>query len=124
MNRFILLPLWIAASLSMTLGANAQTPAAPAAAAANSAPAAPAADTALAEPLEAELLPPKHATHGETRIQQIRRGNRVAEVIVTPAGQSYSFSMQNREGRLPLSPRERDSGMSGLSIPSFLKLEF
>ncbi len=69
----------------------------------------------------AELLPPKHEVHGETLIQQRRQGTRVREIIVTPAGQTYSYSIQNREGRLPLSTQDLSSG---LSTPRFLKFEF
>jgi hypothetical protein len=57
----------------------------------------------------------------ETRIEQRRVGNRVVEVIVTPAGGTRSYSMANRPLRQaqPTQP----SG-SGLSTPSFLKFDF
>ena len=57
----------------------------------------------------------------ETRIEQRRVGNRVVEVIVTPAGGTRSYSMANQPLRQaqPTQP----SG-SGLSTPSFLKFDF
>ena len=78
----------------------------------------------LNEPSDAELLPPKHEVHGEARIQQIRKGNRVDEIVVTPAGQTYSYTIQNREAQRPISPSGMPSGSSALSIPSFFKFEF
>ena len=51
----------------------------------------------LTEPDAAELLPPKHEVHGETRIEQRRIGTRVREIVVTPAGRSYSYTIENRE---------------------------
>lgn len=55
------------------------------------------------------------------RIEQIRRGNRVVEVRVTDAEGDRGYTMVNREGRLPLSTQELSSG---LSTPSFFRLEF
>lgn len=78
----------------------------------------------LTEPSDAELLPPKHETHGEAQIEQIRQGNRIVEVIVTPAGQKYSYTIQNRDGQRPISPQQIPGTVPSLSIPSFLKFEF
>lgn len=55
------------------------------------------------------------------RIEQIRRGNRVAEINVTSGTGAHRYSMVNREGRPPLSTQELSSG---LSTPQFFKFEF
>jgi hypothetical protein len=55
-----------------------------------------------------------------TRIEQVHVSNRVSEVIVTPAGQSRSYVMQNREGRQPFGTTQMNSG---LSVPMF-RFEF
>jgi hypothetical protein len=55
-----------------------------------------------------------------TRIEQVRVSNRVSEVVVTPAGQSRSYVMQNREGRQPFGTTQMNSG---LSVPMF-RFEF
>jgi hypothetical protein len=57
----------------------------------------------------------------QTRIEQVRRGNRVSEVRVTSAGGEARYTMDNREGRIP--PPTQTLG-SGLSTPNFLKIEF
>ncbi|GEM_PF-2264208 len=75
----------------------------------------------LTEPSASELLPPKNETHPQARIEQRRQGTRVSEIIVTPAGRSYSYTIQNREGQRPLSLQDL---ASGLSTPHFLKFEF
>ena len=61
----------------------------------------------------ADLLP--------TRIEQIKRGNRVSEVRVTGINGEARYSMDNREGR---SPSPAQGFGSGLSTPNFLKIEF
>lgn len=66
-------------------------------------------------------LPPARKTTPETRIDQRRVGNRVVEIMVTPAGTTRSYTLQNREGQRPLSVHELSSG---LSVPSFFKLDF
>jgi hypothetical protein len=111
---------WGTAALAQTAGepTGSQIPPPPAHAPASEA------KPVLAEPRDAELLPPAHETRGEVRIEQIRAGNRVARLIVTPAGQTYSYTMQNRDGQRPISPQEIPNMWSGLSIPSFLKFEF
>ena len=56
-----------------------------------------------------------------TRIEQLHQSNRVSEVIVTPAGQSHSYVMHNREGRQPFGTTQMSSG---LSVPMFFRFEF
>ena len=79
------------------------------------------ADTPLTEPDASELLAPRNETKPEVRIEQRRQGMRVREIIVTPAGRTYSYTIQNREGQMPLWPQELSSGLSN---PRFLKFEF
>jgi hypothetical protein len=57
----------------------------------------------------------------QTRIEQTRRGNRIVEVHVTPAGTTYSYTMINRDASRPASPQEP---YAGLSAPRFLKFDF
>lgn len=57
----------------------------------------------------------------ETRVEQVREGNRVVEVIVTPALTNRSYFMFNREGQRPLSP---GGDRPSLSTPQFFKFEF
>jgi len=84
--------------------------------------AAPAGTTApLTEPDDAHLLPPKNETQREARIEQRHLGTRVSEIVVTPAGRTYSYTIQNREGQRPFSVQDL---ASGLSTPRFLKFEF
>ncbi|MGE5339363.1 MAG: hypothetical protein ACM3PU_16155 [Gemmatimonadota bacterium] len=75
----------------------------------------------LAEPDATDLLPPKVRTEREARIEQRRQHGHVVEIVVTPAGRAYSYTIENREGQRPLSPQELSSG---LSTPRFLKFEF
>lgn len=85
-------------------------------------PASPAAQQApLAEPADDELLAPARNVTKEARIEQRRQGNRVVEIVVTPAGSTTSYVIVNREGRPPLSNQELSSG---LSLPRFLRFEF
>lgn len=79
------------------------------------------ATTATGEPPDSELLPPAHPTAPETRIEQIRQGNRIVEIVVTPKGSSSSYVIVNREGKLPLTTQELSSG---LSTPRFLRFDF
>jgi hypothetical protein len=64
---------------------------------------------------------PDDDTSGTTRIEQKRQSNRISEVIVTPAGQSRSYVMTNREGRQPYGEFQTNPG---LSVPMFLRFEF
>jgi hypothetical protein len=59
----------------------------------------------------------------DVRIEQKRVGRRVSEVIVTPAGFTYHYTMINLEGQ--------DSGSGsvlqphpGLSVPRFFRIDF
>jgi hypothetical protein len=56
-----------------------------------------------------------------TRIEQVRRSNRVTEITVTPANSTRSYTMFNREGRMPLGTTDLSSG---LSVPQFFRFEF
>lgn len=56
-----------------------------------------------------------------TRIEQQRTSNRISEVIVTPRGAPYSYSMTNREGRQPFGVTQMTPG---LSVPNFFRFEF
>ena len=73
------------------------------------------------EPSSLEQLPPAHPIAPETRIEQIRQGNRVAEIRVTPAGSSRSYVIVAREPSRQHSLQ--DSG-TGLSTPRFVRIEF
>ena len=93
-------------------------PASPAAAAPapSSPPAAPAATPGPARPQQPEL-----SDLLRTRVEQVKRGNRVSEVRVTgPAGEPR-YSMDVGDGRVP-EPRQAPG--TGLSTPNFLKIEF
>jgi hypothetical protein len=81
----------------------------------------PAAAAPLTEPDDAHLLPPKSEVQREVRFEQRRQGARVSEIVVTPAGRTYSYTIQNREGQRPLFIQDL---ASGLSTPRFLKFEF
>jgi hypothetical protein len=74
-----------------------------------------------AAPDELPDLPPARKPAPETRIEQKRVGNRVAEVIVTPAGSTRSYTIVNREGQRPANVQDLSSG---LSTPRFFKFEF
>jgi hypothetical protein len=73
-------------------------------------------------PTAEDMKPHVADDRGTTRIEQTRVSNRVTEVIVTPAGQSHSYIMNNREGRQPLGTTQMSPG--GLSVPMFLRFEF
>ena len=60
-------------------------------------------------------------TSNTTRIEQHRTSNRVSEVIVTPAGSQYSYTMTNREGKQPFGTTQMTPG---LSVPNFFRFEF
>ena len=78
-------------------------------------------EDALAPSAE-DIKPRADDDHGTTRIEQTRVSNRVTEVIVTPAGQSRSYVMNNREGQQPFGTTQMGPG--GLSVPMFLRFEF
>jgi hypothetical protein len=56
-----------------------------------------------------------------TRIEQIRQGRRVAEVVVMPGGYNHRYVMVNREPKSPQGPV--DAG-TGLSVPRFIRFSF
>lgn len=86
------------------------TPAAAQAPAAAAAPDAP----AKAPPAElSDLL--------RTRIEQVKRGNRVSQVRVTGTGGEVRYTMDVRDGRVP-EPTQGPG--TSLSTPNFLKIEF
>jgi hypothetical protein len=78
------------------------------------------ADEGLA-PTAADIKPRTEPDVGTTRIQQLYSSNRVSEVIITPAGQTHSYIMVNREGRQPYGTTDLNSG---LSVPMFFRFEF
>jgi hypothetical protein len=78
-------------------------------------------DEALAPTAEDIKPRPADETPNTTRIDQTYVSNRVYEVIVTPAGQSRSYIMYNREGQQPYSTTQMNSG---LSVPMFFRFEF
>lgn len=75
-------------------------------------------DGIVGDPADAAAVP---LPRRETRVEQVREGNRVAEVIVTPALTNRSYFMFNREGQRPLSP---GGDRPNLSTPQFFKFEF
>ena len=72
-------------------------------------------------PTADDIKPRTEPDTSTTRIQQNYTSNRVSEVIVTPAGQTHSYVMYNREGRQPYGTTQVNSG---LSVPMFLRIEF
>lgn len=72
-------------------------------------------------PTAEDIKPRTEPDTSTTRIQQLYTSNRVTEVIVTPAGQTHSYVMYNREGRQPYGTTQVNSG---LSVPMFLRFEF
>lgn len=110
--------MWaVATGLLATAVAHAQ-PAAPAA----PAPPAPPASVAPAAPDTAGALARERADQLPwARIEQVRRGNRVAEINVSSGAGDHRYTIVNREGRPPLSTQELSSG---LSTPSFFRIEF
>lgn len=56
-----------------------------------------------------------------TRIEQVKRGNRVSEVRVTNNSGEVRYTMENRDG----SPEGSiHNSNSGLSTPNFIRIEF
>ena len=73
-------------------------------------------------PTTEDIKPRADDDRSTTRIEQTHVSNRVSEVIVTPAGQSRSYIMNNREGQQPFGTTQMSPG--GLSVPMFLRFEF
>ncbi len=83
--------------------------------------AAPAAPTAApAATAEAQARPPLSDLL-RTRIEQVKRGNRVSEVRVTGVDGEVRYTMDVQDARAPTPTRGTDSG---LSTPNFLNIEF
>ncbi len=80
------------------------------------APTAPVAAEAPAKPPPSDL-----SDLLRTRIEQVKRGNRVSEVRVTGVGGEVRYTMDVGDGRVP---EPRQSPGTGLSTPNFLKIEF
>ena len=81
------------------------------------------APTAAPAPAEAPARPPQSDLSDllRTRIEQVKRGNRVSEVRVTGVGGEVRYTMDVGDGRVP---EPRQSPGTGLSTPNFLKIEF
>ncbi len=79
------------------------------------------ADESLA-PTAEDMKPRAPDDSATTRIEQRHVSNRVSEVVVTPAGQSRSYVMTNREGQQAFGTGPMSSG--GLSVPMFFRFEF
>lgn len=56
-----------------------------------------------------------------TRIEQVKRGNRVSEVRVTGVDGQVRYTMDVRDGP---APEPTQSPGTGLSTPNFIKIEF
>lgn len=56
-----------------------------------------------------------------SRIEQVRRGNRIVEIRITDAAGETRYTMVNREGQPPRSAQELSSG---LSTPRFFSIDF
>lgn len=91
-------------------------PPSPPAAAAPAAPAAPADAQAPARPPPSDL-----SDLLRTRIEQVKRGNRVSEVRVTGVDGQVRYTMDVQEGR---PPEQTQGAGAGLSTPNFIKIEF
>lgn len=85
------------------------------------APAAASDARALTEVPPQEQLPPAHPVAPEARIDQIRQGNHVVEIRVTPAGSTRSYVIAKRDPSRPQPPQDPNSD---LSAPRFFRLNF
>jgi hypothetical protein len=90
------------------------------------APAPPAAAQAPAETPAAAAAPSRPPQTDlsdllRTRIEQVKRGNRVSEIRVTGAGGEVRYTMDVGDGR---PPEPRQTPGTGVSTPNFLKIEF
>lgn len=56
-----------------------------------------------------------------TRIEQVKRGNRVSEVRVTNNSGDVRYTMENRD---PGAEGSIHNSNSGLSTPNFIRIEF
>ena len=91
----------------------------------NAPPSPPAAEApaAAAAPVDAQApaRPPELSDLLRTRIEQVKRGNRVSEVRVTGVDGQVRYTMDVQEGR---PPEPTQSPGTGLSTPNFIKIEF
>lgn len=78
-------------------------------------------------PARNELLPQADDANGTlleppaTVVDEIRTGNRVSEIRVTPALGGHTYTITNREGRQPITAT---GGSNSLSLPKFFTFEF
>lgn len=56
-----------------------------------------------------------------TRVEQVKRGNRVSQIRVTGVGGEPRYTMDVGDGR---PPEPRQAPGTGVSTPNFLKIEF
>lgn len=68
-----------------------------------------------------EQLPPAYLDE-PTRIEQVRQGRRITEVVVTPQGYRHSYRMAKPDLK-PLKDGPTDNG-AGLSVPRFVRFSF
>jgi hypothetical protein len=81
------------------------------------APLTPGAGTAVAAAPQPAPIKPE----ADVRIEQKRVGRRISEVIVTPAGFTYQYSMIHLEGQEPRSVLQPHPE---LSVPRFFRIDF
>jgi hypothetical protein len=80
-----------------------------------------------AAPARNELLPQADDANGTlleppaTVVDEIRTGNRVSEIRVTPALGGHTYTINNREGRQPITAT---GSPNSLSLPKFFTFEF
>jgi hypothetical protein len=78
-------------------------------------------------PARNELLPQASDSDGTlleppaTVVDEIRTGNRVSEIRVTPALTGHTYTINNREGRQPITAT---GSPNSLSLPKFFTFEF
>lgn len=73
-----------------------------------------------AEPQSTAVGPSK--PDAPTRIDQVRQGKRIVEVVITPQGYRHQYRMTNPELK-PLQNGPNRQG-DGLSVPHFINLSF
>jgi hypothetical protein len=74
----------------------------------------------LTEPAAAEQLPSVQPDP-KTRIEQVRQGRRVTEIVVSPGGYSHRYVIENRDPGAARGPLE---GSGNLSVPRFVRFSF
>ena len=78
-------------------------------------------DKGAGQPINTATLKPARPD-APTRIEQVRRGKRIAQVVVTPQGFRYQYRMAVPELK-PLQNGPNRQG-DGLSVPRFINLSF